>query len=360
MKDQSIRFDVFLSSTWIDFQNIRPIITEAIQKAGYVTRGMEQFPAISDEVFEYIKKVINECSYYVLASGTRYGSISPRYGKSYTHLEFEYAQSRGIPVLCFLLSDDELKKVLDNIPDDLANFRSLLKTETKIIQFYDNQTHLPHNIVAALANRHGSEPQTFWINSSNTDYLNVKRFRNEGLVRFDGESNSVDDSERIRNSQSFVAVLNDGYGWVPKYRSILEQRFSNNSVETTIIFLDPEADIISLIAEKSNKDVNEQKNDIWSRVEMLISGAGNKAYQKGKLRIFGSHRPLSSCYFIFDDCIVWNPYLTRFRPPQLPRIELKKTGTVAQYLLTDAEVLERELAVRNGADLVARLNKSKA
>ena len=357
MTDPSIRFDVFLSSTWIDFKSIRPVITEAIQKAGYVTRGMEQFPAMSDEVFEYIKKVIDECSYYVLVSGTRYGSISPKYRKSYTHLEFEYAKSRGIPILCFLLSDVELKKVLDNVTDDLANFRNLLKTETQVIQFFDNQIDLPHNIVAALANRHGREPQIFWINSSDTDYQNVKRFREEGLIRFDGESNAVDESKRIRNSQSFVAILNDGYGWVPKYRSALEQRFSNKNKTTTIIFLDPDADIISLIAEKSNKDVNEQKNDIWSRVEMLVSGAGNEAYRMGRLRIFGSHRPLSSCYFIFDDYLVWNPYLTRFRPPQLPRIELKRTGTVAQYLLTDAEVLERELAVRNGADLVARLKK---
>ena len=88
---------------------------------------------------------------------------------------------------------------------------------------------------------------------------------------------------------------------------------------------------------------------------MLMGGHGNEAYRMGRLRIFGSHRPLSSCYFIFDDHIIWNPYLTRYRPPQLPRIELKRTGTIAQYLLTDAEVLERELATKIGADLVARL-----
>ena len=55
---------------------------------------MEQFPAMNDEVFEYIKKVIDECSYYVVISGTRYGSVSKRYGKSYTQLEFEYAKAR--------------------------------------------------------------------------------------------------------------------------------------------------------------------------------------------------------------------------------------------------------------------------
>ena len=228
-----------------------------------------------------------------------------------------------------------------------------------MIQIFENKIDLPHNIVSALAHRHGREPQTFWINSSDADYQNLRRFRAEGLVRFDGESNAVDESERIHNSQALVAVLNDGYGWVPKYRSALEHRFSNQNQSTTIILLDPDANIISLIAEKSNKDVNEQQNDIWSRVEMLISGAGSEAYRKGRLRIFGSHRPLAGCYYIFDDCLVWNPYLTRFRPPQLPRIELKRTGTVAQYLLTDAEVLERELAVKNGTDLVARLLNSK-
>jgi hypothetical protein len=71
-----VRYDVFLSSTWEDFKNTRPVITQALQKAGYVARGMEQFPAMNDEVFEYIKKVIDECSYYVVVSGSRYGSIS--------------------------------------------------------------------------------------------------------------------------------------------------------------------------------------------------------------------------------------------------------------------------------------------
>jgi hypothetical protein len=355
MADLSIRFDVFLSSTWIDFKSIRPVITEAIQKAGHVARGMEQFPAMSDEVFEYIKKVIDECSYYVLISGARYGSISPKHGKSYTHLEFEYAKSRDIPTLCFLLNDEELRKIHDKIPDELANFRSLVKTEARVIQDFSEQTYLPQYIVAALANRHGREPRNFWINSSDADYQNLKHWKAEGLVRFDAQSNMADESQRIGSSKSLVAILNDGYGWVPKYKHALEQRFSDESKSTTIIFLDPDAAVLPLIAEKSGKKKAEQVNDIWSRVGMLVDGAGDEAYRKGRLRVFGSHRPLASCYFIFDDCLIWNPYLTKFRPPQLPRIELKRTGTVAQYLLTDAEVLERELAARNGADLVAKL-----
>ena len=355
----SIRFDVFLSSTWVDFKDVRVVITEAIQKAGYVTRGMEQFPAMSDEVFEYIKKVIDECSYYVLVSGTRYGSVSPKYKKSYTHLEFEYAKSRGIPILCFLLSDAELHKVLDKVPKELSDFRHSLTGETQIVHFFEDKNNLPYNIVAALANRDGRRPKTFWINSSDSDYQNLERLRAEGLVRFDGQSNTVDESENIRNSSTLFAQLNDGYGWVPKYRLALEQRFSNQKLSTTIILLDPEAAIIPQVAEKSNKAVNEQQQDIWSRVEMLTNGSGSEAHRAGRLHIYGSHRPLTGCYFIYDDHIVWTPYLTRYRPPQLPRIELKRSGTIAQYLLTDAEVLERELAVRDGGDLVVRFRNAK-
>ena len=255
MSDPTVRFDVFLSSTWIDFREIRPIITDAIQIAGYVVRGMEQFPAMSDEVFEYIKKVINECSYYVLITGTRYGSISPKYGKSYTHLEFEYAKSLGMPILCFMLSDSQLKKVLDHVPDDLANFRNILMTETQINKSFVDQADLPRNIVSALAHRHGRDPQKFWINLSGIEYQDIKKLKSEGLVGFDCKSNLVDDSKRIRNSKSLIAILNDGYGWIPKYRSALEQRFANKNKTTTIILMDPDADVVSLIAERSNKDL---------------------------------------------------------------------------------------------------------
>jgi hypothetical protein len=44
---------------------------------------MEIFPAADVEQFEYIKKVIDECDYYVLIIGARYGSVDAA-GVSFT------------------------------------------------------------------------------------------------------------------------------------------------------------------------------------------------------------------------------------------------------------------------------------
>jgi hypothetical protein len=350
-----VRYDVFLSSTWNDFKEVRPLITEALQKEGFVPRGMEQFPAMTDEVFEYIKKVINECSYYVVASGSRYGSISPRYRKSYTHLEFDYAMSVGIRPLCFLLEEEKLRSSMDTIPPDLAEFRKIMMTD-RSVSFFRDQKDLPLNIVHALTDRFLASPRTVWVNLNDSDLQNLTRVKAEGLTHFDGDSNAVDQTDALRESRNVFAMLNDAYGWARKYESILEERFSNSGKRTTIVLLDPEAPFIPSIAQRSNKVLDEQVRDIWDSVERLVSGSGNEAYKSGRLHVLGCQQPISGCYFIFDDRFIWNPYLTRYRPPQLPRLELSKPGgRVREMLLTDAEVIERELRANKNGDLVARV-----
>jgi hypothetical protein len=54
---------------------------------------MEAFPAIDMEQFEYIKKVIDECDYYLLIVGARYGSTDEE-GVSFTEREFDLCALR--------------------------------------------------------------------------------------------------------------------------------------------------------------------------------------------------------------------------------------------------------------------------
>src|SRR5664279_184547 len=259
MPDNSphVRYDVFLSSTWNDFKDIRPVITEALQRAGYVPRGMEQFPAMTDEVFEYIKKVIDECSYYVVVSGTRYGSVSPLHGSSYTQLEFEYAKAAGLPLLCFVLEEEELRKAVDKVPRSLNQFRKALMAGRNVYLF-KSKADLAHNIVAALTDRFASPPKTFWISSNDIDLQNLTRMKSEGLRSLDAASNNADQSASLRDSISVFAMLNDGYGWVRKYEGVLQARFAEANKTTTIVLLQPESPVIASIALRSNKSLDEQ------------------------------------------------------------------------------------------------------
>lgn len=72
-----------------------------------IPAGMEAFPAIDEEQFEFIKRVIDDCDYYLLVIGGRYGSVSEKLGLSYTEMEYDYAVSKGIKVVAFFHKDPD-------------------------------------------------------------------------------------------------------------------------------------------------------------------------------------------------------------------------------------------------------------
>jgi hypothetical protein len=67
---------------------------------------MEAFVASNESQWDVIKRVIDECDYYILIVGGRYGSISAD-GISYTEKEYRYAKKLGIPVLAFVHADPD-------------------------------------------------------------------------------------------------------------------------------------------------------------------------------------------------------------------------------------------------------------
>lgn len=85
------RLQVFVSSTYTDLIEERQAAVGAILTAGHIPAGMELFTAGDETQMEVIKRWIDESDVYLLILGSRYGSIEPTTGKSYTHLEYEYA-----------------------------------------------------------------------------------------------------------------------------------------------------------------------------------------------------------------------------------------------------------------------------
>jgi Domain of unknown function (DUF4062) len=66
---------------------------------------MELFPAANEDQGTLTKKeVIDDCDYYVLIIGGRYGSVHPS-GKGYTQMKYEYALSKNKPTIAFLHED---------------------------------------------------------------------------------------------------------------------------------------------------------------------------------------------------------------------------------------------------------------
>lgn len=102
------KFQIFISSTYKDLIDERQMAVQAIVKMGHIPAGMELFKAGASQ-WQTITKWIDESDIYVLILGGKYGSINPNEGKAYTHLEYEYALSTGMPVFALVLSEKFLE-----------------------------------------------------------------------------------------------------------------------------------------------------------------------------------------------------------------------------------------------------------
>ena len=95
------RYQVFVSSTYADLKAERQHVIQTLMEMDCIPAGMELFPAADEEQWAFIKKVIDDCDYYLLIIGGRYGSTTDE-GISYTEKEFDYAISRGLKVVALV------------------------------------------------------------------------------------------------------------------------------------------------------------------------------------------------------------------------------------------------------------------
>src|SRR5713101_8158684 len=95
------RYQVFVSSTYADLKEERQRVIQTIIEMDCIPAGMELFPAADEEQFQFIKRVIDDCDYYLLIIGGRYGSMTPE-GVSYTEKEYDYAVDKGLKVVALL------------------------------------------------------------------------------------------------------------------------------------------------------------------------------------------------------------------------------------------------------------------
>src|SRR5215213_4894298 len=95
------RYQVFVSSTFKDLQEERQEVMQALLEQDCIPSGMELFPAANEDQWSLIKSVIDDCDYYIVIVGGRYGSLGSQ-GLSYTEMEYRYAVERGKPVIAFL------------------------------------------------------------------------------------------------------------------------------------------------------------------------------------------------------------------------------------------------------------------
>lgn len=77
------KYQIFISSTYIDLIEERKAVQETILSMYQIPIGMEMFSADDEEQWEIIKETIDSSDYYIIIIGHKYGSLTKE-GISYT------------------------------------------------------------------------------------------------------------------------------------------------------------------------------------------------------------------------------------------------------------------------------------
>lgn len=185
------RYQVFVSSTYIDLKDERNSVLQTLMEMDCIPAGMELFPAADEEQWEFIKKVIDDCDYYILIIGGRYGSTAED-GLSYTEKEFDYAVSKGIKVIALLHgSPDTLPRTKSELSEEL--FQKLEKFRAKVskgrlVRFWNEPAQLPGEVSLSLNKTIKMFPAIGWVRADSSaspellSEINALRKRNDALV----------------------------------------------------------------------------------------------------------------------------------------------------------------------------------
>ncbi len=160
------RYQVFVSSTFADLQDERKKVIQTLLELDCIPAGMELFPATDEDQFEFIKRIIDDCDYYLLIIGGRYGSVTTE-GVSYTELEYEYALGCGLKVIALLHEKPEQipNGKSEQNPDlriRLESFRDKVATG-RMVKFWQTAEALPGIVALSLSKTIKMFPAVGWV-----------------------------------------------------------------------------------------------------------------------------------------------------------------------------------------------------
>jgi hypothetical protein len=163
------RYQVFVSSTYKDLIEERQKINFTLLAMDCIPAGMELFPAADEEQWEFIKKIINDCDYYIIVIAGRYGTLTPD-GISYTEKEFDYAVSIGLKVIAFVHQDSAQLSGPNGETDELIKLKlqSFIEkvTTNRIVKFWKNADELSGSVALALQRTIKISPGTGWVRAN--------------------------------------------------------------------------------------------------------------------------------------------------------------------------------------------------
>lgn len=160
------RYQVFVSSTFEDLREERNAVIQALLELDCIPAGMEMFPASDDDQWTLIKQVIDDCDYYVIIVGGRYGSTTAE-GISFTEREFDYAVDQDIPILAFTHRQPDLipagkTEASEDARKKLSAFRDKVRSE-RVVREWSSPEELGGQVSRSLVKTIKTHPAEGWV-----------------------------------------------------------------------------------------------------------------------------------------------------------------------------------------------------
>lgn len=228
---QKRKLQVFVSSTFIDLIEERQTAVQAILEAGHIPAGMELFIAGDESQWDIIKEWIDESDVYMLIIGGRYGSIEPKSGKSYTHLEYEYALSVSKPHFVIIIDDEttqnkakkyggKITDFFDNSPDLKELKNSIMKG--KLVSICENLDKMESSIHKSINKLSQRDNLKGWVKADDTDYSSIS----EELARLSKENSELKSQLKELNKLDVINGIS-----IIEWTNILRERKVGLKVE---------------------------------------------------------------------------------------------------------------------------------
>lgn len=187
---------------------------------------MELFTSSNQSQWDIIKRWIDESDIYMLILGGRYGSIETKSGKSYTHLEYEYALSIKKPLFVIVIKDEALNQktvaqVENQNPEKLKKFKK--KVLNSMCEFFIDTKDIQLAVHKCLGKIIQDNELIGWVHGNQ---------QNEGLaselVRLNEENRQLrEENENFKRNQQvrlpkLTVEMNDGEPLILKYQEYKE------------------------------------------------------------------------------------------------------------------------------------------
>lgn len=195
------RYQIFISSTYEDLKEEREQVIKATLEMGHIPVGMEMFNAADEEQWEIIKRTIDTSDYYIVIIAHRYGSIAPGEKISFTEKEYNYAKSKGLPCIGFIIRSDadwpanrvETGKAAKSV----AAFKAKIKGRP--VDFWSNKEELKSKFAIAMLKTFNIQPGIGWIRGSEAPSTSIS----EALAQ------ATNDNAKLRDELASLRELRE-------------------------------------------------------------------------------------------------------------------------------------------------------